>query len=329
MKFIFLFIIFLILINIINSLKEAKDFLIEFIKVVSKDKVTIELSEQCLGNFFDYQFLLLKKNFKENNFQNLSKNLENIIIDIILNCPNYELITLFNETELDNFGSLPDIYNPSFYFKLYNLGSTVYSQYNNNSLTGTSLGLISGKFINLFKNSSLNELDYSNNNSSLNELDNSNNNFTENYSILNKFEDYFEIIGGIFIGMKEKDDGNESKCYNDIIQGKDEIIKNIQKSWEKVDKNKAFGSIIKEILFKLITVKGLFADCNILGLGSSIISKLNRKEIGNLMGKIIGNSNLYLSYIGQILDNFKNNNMREAGKYGGKIISDIFDFHVK
>ena len=316
MKFTFLFISFLILINAINSLKEAKDFLIEFIKVISKNKVTIELPEQCLGHFFDYHFLLLKKNYKENNFEYLSKNIENMIIDTFINCPNYELLNLFNETELDNFGSLPDIYNPSLFFKIFNLGSTVYSQYNNNSLSGASLGQISGKFINLFKNTSLNQLD-------------SSNNLTENASLLSKFEEYFDIIGGFFIGMKEKDDGNESKCYNDIIQGKDEIIKNIQKSMEKVDKNKAFGSIMKEILFKLITVKGLFVDCNILGFGSSIISKFNMKEMANLLEKVVTNSTLYLSYIGQIVENFKSNNMTEAGKYGGKIISDIFGFYVK
>ena len=317
MKFTFFSFSFLILINIINSLKEAKDFLIEFIKVVSKDKIAIELPEKCLGYFFDYHFLLLKKNYKENNFQYLSKNIENIIIDIFINCPNYELINLFNVTELDNFGSLPDIYNnPSLFFNIFSLGSTVYSQYNNNSLTGASFGQISGKFINLFRNGSLNEID-------------SYNNSTENNSILKNLEGYFDIIGGIFMGMKEKDDGNESKCYNDIIQGKDEIIKKIQNSWEKVDKNKAFGSIIKEILFKLITVKGLFVDCNILGLGSKIISKMNTKEIVTLIGKVLDNSTLYLSYIGQILENFKNNNMEEAGKYGGKIISDIFDFHIK
>ena len=315
MKFTFLFISFFILINIINCFKEAKDFLIEFIKVVSKNKVTIELSEKCLGNFFEYHYLLLKKNYRENNFKCLSKNIENMIIDVFINCPNYELINLFNETELDDFGSLPDIYNPSLYFKIFNLGSTAFSQYNNNSLTGTSLGHISGEFINLFKNKSLDELA-------------SNNNSTEN-TLLKHLEEYFEIIGGFFIGMKEKDDGNESICYNDIIQGKDEIIKNIQKSWEKVDKNKSFGSIMKEILFKLITVKGLFVDCNILGFGSSIISKFNMKEMANLLEKVVTNSTLYLSYISQIIENFKNNNMLEAGKYGGKIISDIFGFYVK
>ena len=317
MKFTYLFISFLILINTINSFKEAKDFLIELIKVVSKEKVTIELSEQCLGKFFEYHFLLLKKNYIESNFQYLSKNIENMIIDIFINCPNYELINLFNETYLDNFDSLPDIYNPSLFFKIFNLGSKVFSLYNNNSLTGTSLGHISGQFINLFKNKGLNELDSNTNNS------------TENTSLLNNLEDYFEIIEGFFIGMKEKDDGNESKCYYDIIQGKDEIIKKIQKSWEKVDKNKAFGSIIKEILFKLITVKGLFVDCNILGLGTSIISKFSMKEMPNLIEKLMKNSTLYFSYLSQIIENLNNKNMIEAGKYSGKIISDIFGFYVK
>lgn len=315
MKIEFLLIIFILLIISSFSLKEAKNFLIEFAKVATNGETIDILPEDCLGNFFDYHFLLIKKNFKENNFENISKSLENIAIDLFLNCPTNGLFSIFNKTEFIDIFSLKLMDKTRILMKIFNLLTNVYSQYNNNSLTGELLGNTFGKIFNLFKE----------NYTELNEIDLENNN-----TLLDSVNEYFDVIGGIFIGMKEKDDGNVSKCYNDIIKGKNEIIEKIQKSLDKMDNNKGFGDTLKEILFKLIGVEGLFIDCNLLGLGAKIISKFTSvKQMTELFSKIIEKSSLYMLYIGQIFEQFKENNMLEVGKNIGKIISNIFDFYVK
>lgn len=320
MKFTIFLISFLILINIINCFKEAKDFLYEFIKTTTNDINSINLSEQCMGKSFDYHFLLLKKNYKENNFEKLSINLENLAIDIFINCPNFELKKIFNNTEFEGFGELPAKYKSKIYIKSVNFGTTLYMQYKNNTLTGTSLGKVCGQFINLFKN----------NYTYLNELEIENKNISQNNSVLDSINEYFDIIGGIFIGMKENDDGSESKCYNDILKGKTKIMNNIENSLKKVDGNKEIGDIFKNIIFNLITVEGLFVDCNLLSFASNIISVItSSSEMSKLLAKITNNSSQYILFIGKIAENIKDNNRKEAGKYIGKIISEIFSFHVK
>ena len=318
MKFIFIF-ISLTLFNIINSFKEAKDFLTEFIKTTSDDKIHFDIPEQCLGRFFNYHFLLLKKNFKENNFEKLSINVENMAIDIFINCPNMELIKILNETDFEDISSIPTKFKTKIYMKLLNLGTTLYNNYNNNTLTGAFLGKKFGELINLFR------ANYTN----LNELE-SETSLMKNDSFSDIMNKYFDIIGSIFIGMKEKDDGSESKCYKDIIKGKAKIMKNIEDGFKKADKSKGIGSIITNIIFNLITVEGLVVDCNLLKLGSRIISKVTSlKEMKNLLSKIMETPDIYIEYLGIIFDNFKDNNINEGGKYIGKIISKIFDFHVK
>ena len=319
MKFFIFFFVSLALYNTINSFKEAKDFLNEFIKITSDDKIQFDIPEKCLGTFFNYHFLLLKKNFKENNFEKLLINIENMAIDMFINCPNLELIKILNETQFENISSIPTKFKTKIYMKLLNIGTTLYTKYNNNTLTGAFLGKQFGELINLFR------ANYSKFNESESEV-----NILKNNSFLDNINEYYDIIGSIFIGMKEKDYGNESKCYNDIIRGKAKIMKNIENRFKNADNNKGFGSIISNILFDLITVEGLVVDCNLLKFGSSIISKVTSiNEMTNLITKIMEESDMYIEYIGKIIDNFKNNNLKEAGKDIGKIISNIFGFHVK
>ena len=316
MKIVLLF-LSLALLNTINCFQEAKNFLTEFIKTTTDDKIHFDIPELCLGKFFNYHFLLLKKNFKENNFEKLSTNIENIVIDTFINCPNLDFMKIFNMTEFEDFSLIP---KTKVYMKLISLGTILYFNYNNNTLTGASLGKSFGEFINLFRNNYTNPK----------EIEGGQTNTSKNISILDNLNEYFDAIGSIFIGMKEKDDGNESLCYQDIIKGKSKIIDNIQKSFEKADKNKGISSIASKILFSLITVEGLVVDCNLIKLGTTIFSKLTSlKEVTGLLTKMMENSDIYIEYFGKIIECFKNNNMKEAGIYLGKIISNIFDFHVK
>lgn len=95
MKIISLIFSFFLFLNTSICLQAAKDAFIEFIKTTKNGKV-LDLSEQCLGKLFDYHFLLLKKNYKNNNCKELSRNLENIGIDIFINCPKKELMSILN-----------------------------------------------------------------------------------------------------------------------------------------------------------------------------------------------------------------------------------------
>ena len=318
MKILLLLIFFVLLINNIYSLNQAKEFLTEFIKTASKGKVIENLSEDCLGKYFDYQYLLLKKNYKENNFEKISKSIENIVIDIFINCPNYELISIFNDTNLDleKVFSLPIT---TIYKKVFFLSTKIYMSYFNATITGASLGRLFGEIINIFKEnlSDVNVLEPEKNSS-------------DKDSILDNINQYFDIIGGIFNGMKEKEDGSESKCYNDILKGKNKIMNHIKEGFKNMDKDKEIGQMISTILFNLITVEGLVVDCNLLSFGSKIISKLtSTKDMTELFNSIIQNSKLYISYITKMADSFRNNNMKDVGKYIGKTLSSIFDFHVK
>ena len=130
--------------------------------------------------------------------------------------------------------------------------------------------------------------------------------------------------------MKEKDDGNESKCYNDIIKEKSKIIEHIKDGIKNMDKDKGIGKMVTKILFNLITVEGLVVDCNLLSFGSNIISKVTSiKDMTELFNSVMKNNMLYLLYLEQIVDSFKKNDMKNLGKYIGKILSNLFDFHVK
>ncbi len=132
MKIILLF-LSLALLNTINCFQEAKNFLTEFIKATTDDKIHFDIPELCLGKFFNYHFILLKKNFKENNFEKLSINIENIVIDTFINCPNLDFMKIFNMTEFEDFSLIP---KTKVYMKLISLGTTLYFNYNNNTLTG-------------------------------------------------------------------------------------------------------------------------------------------------------------------------------------------------
>ena len=318
MKILLLLIFFVLLINNIYSLNQAKEFLTEFIKTASKGKVIENLSEDCLGKYFDYQYLLLKKNYKENNFEKISKSIENIVIDIFINCPNYELISIFNDTNLDleKVFSLPIT---TIYKKVFFLSTKIYMSYFNATITGASLGRLFGEIINIFKEnlSDVNVLEPEKNSS-------------DKDSILDNINQYFDIIGGIFNGMKEKEDGSESKCYNDILKGKNKIMNHIKEGFKNMDKDKEIGQMISTILFNLITVEGLVVDCNLLSFGSNIISKVTSiKDMTELFNSVMKNNMLYLLYLEQIVDSFKKNDMKNLGKYIGKILSNLFDFHVK
>ena len=107
-------------------------------------------------------------------------------------------------------------------------------------------------------------------------------------------------------------------------------MNHIQEGFKNMDKEKGIGQMITTILFNLITVEGLVVDCNLLSFGSNIISKLTSvKDLTELINSMMQNSTLYILYISQLADSFRNNNMKDVGKYIGKILSNIFDFHVK
>lgn len=320
MRNIFLLLILILLFNQSLFLQEARDFLIEFVKTTRKGKVLGKLSEQCLGKFFDYRFLLAKKNYKENDFRNLSKNVENIAIDTFLNCPVEELIAIFEEEDFIDVFSQDFDFN--FYLKALSIGKILlFDIYNSNNVTGTSLGKTFGKILNLFKVNFTEPKEIDSENKTLN-----NSTFLDNI----KEEDYFEFISGLFNGMKEKEGGNESECYKDIVKGKDKIMKQINDGKKKLEEGKGIGETITSVLFNLVTVEGLVVDCNLLSLGSSIISKVtSMNEMTELFSKIMENSGIYIIYGGLIYDSFINKNLKDAGKYIGKIISKVFDFYVK
>ena len=324
MKIIFYLFVSFLLLNI-NCSQEAKNALIEFIKTI-KNGLVINLSEQCLGKVFDYHYLLLSKNLKEENFQKFSKNLENIGLDIIINCPGREILSILNETKIQDLKTLPFQKKFNLATKIFKVGFSLYSEYYNNSLTGVTIGQALGKIVIILqKKNEINEFETETEKEKEELMD-------ESSSFLNKIkpEDYLELIGGLFNGMKEKENEGESECYKDIIKGQNKILEHIDNGMKEMEKGKGIGKTITSIIFNLVTVEGLVVDCNLLSLGSSVISKLTSiKEATDLVNKIIKNSTLYLLYVGQIVDSYKKGKMKETGKYIGKILSDVFDFHVK
>jgi hypothetical protein len=326
MKIIFYLFVSFLLLNI-NCSQEAKNALIEFIKTI-KNGLVINLSEQCLGRVFDYHYLLLSKNFKEENFKKLSKNLENIGLDMIVNCPGREILSILNDTKIQDLKKLPFQNKYNLATKIFKVGFSLYSEYNNNSLTGVTLGQALGKIV-----LSLQKKNIETNEETETETETEKGDLTdESSSFLNKIkpEDYLELIGGLFNGMKEKENEGESECYKDIVKGQNKILEHIDNGMKEMEKGKGIGKTITSIIFNLVTVEGLVVDCNLLSLGSSVISKLTSiKEATELVNKIIKNSTFYLLYVGQIVDSYKKGQMKETGKYIGKILSDVFDFHVK
>jgi len=304
----------------VNCFKEARDFLIELIKTTKNGKQLKNLSEQCLGKFFDYRFLLLQKSYKVNNFSNAAKNLENIVIDTFLNCPTDDIFSILDDNFIDYYSNDSE-FDKKIYSKFISIGRIILSDvYNNKKINGASLGRTIGKIFNLLKA----------NNTEPKELNLDDTSISQGSLLDIKEDDYFEFIAGIFSGMKEKDDEKESECYKDILKGKSKIIKKINDGMNKLDEGKGFGETITGILFGLVTVEGLVVDCNLLNLGSNIFNKITSfKDMTELLMNVMSDSGVYLLYGGLIYDNFLKKNMKECGKYIGKIISKIFDFHVK
>ena len=74
-----------------------REILTEFLKTtnsLNKENDNLSLSKNCLGKLSDFYIDLIIKSFEENNFDNLVKNVENLGIDIFLNCPSE---SLFNQ----------------------------------------------------------------------------------------------------------------------------------------------------------------------------------------------------------------------------------------
>ena len=192
--------------------------------------------------------------------------------------------------------------------------------YNHKDINGASLGRTIGRLLNLFKANYTEPKELNSNNTSISPG-----------SLLDiKEDDYFEFIAGIFAGMKEKDDKKESECYKDIIKGKSKIMKKITEGMKKLDEGKGIGETITGILFSLVTVEGLVVDCNLLNLGSNIFNKVTSfKDMTELFMNLMVDADEYMSYSMQVYDNLFKKNLKECGKYIGKIISKLFDFHVK
>ena len=302
-----------------NCFKEARDFLIELVKTINNGKTLKNLSEQCLGKYFDYRFLLLTKSYKEDDFANAAKNIENIVIDSLINCPLEDLLSVLDKNLLDN--STDSGLESKLYSKALSIGRILLSDiYNNKNITGVSLGRTIGRILNLFKANYTEPKELYSNDTSISPG-----------SLLDiKEDDYFEFIAGIFAGMKEKDDEKESECYKDILKGKSKIMKQINDGMKKLDEGKGLGETMTGILFGLVTVEGLVVDCNLLNLGSNIFNKVTSfKDMTELFMNLMMNSDEYLSYGGEVYENFLKKNLKECGKSIGKIISKLFDFHVK
>ena len=322
MKNTFLLIVLLLFINYSFSLKEAKEFFIEFLKTTKNAKILKNLSKKCFGEIFDYHFLLLQKSFKENNFEKIYQNHENMILDTIVNCPINELISIFKNNEYGIFSPLALKFRTKIYSKLLTLASNLYIQINNNTLTAVSLGKTMGQYYNLMK------FDYN----ALYELESEDE--EENDDIILLLDTFnnqlIELFKGIFIGMKDKNDGKDSKCYKDIIKGKKQLMNIIETGMQKMKEGKNLKEVITNLSFQLVAIEGLTVDCNLLNLGNSLLGKLTSyKEMYILLNKIMKNSKLYISFITQIIKNFEKKNVKEVGKYIGKIISNIFDFTVQ
>ena len=313
MKNIFSLIILIFIFNNALCSKEGQEFFKEFLRVTNIKEENNTLSDQCFGKLFDYYFLVLKISYYQNDIVTLLSSFENIILDsIILNCPLRALNPVLKDLNL-NFTS-PE-FKSTLYSKSFKLGQIIFYEYTNPNITGASLGRTFGQIINLFRT-----------------------NFTEpeeaKKGVPRKafdIEDYFGFFEGLFLGMKKEDDENkESFCYKDVLKGKDEIMKHVQKGMKGVEEGKGVGKMIKTILFNLMTVEGLVIDCNLLTLGGSVISKLSSvKELMVLYDKILKNIGDYIIIFKNIFESYKNNDLKNIGIHCGKLISNIFDFYVK
>ena len=322
MKISYILIILLFLINYSFSLKEAKNFLIEFLKATKNDNIIESISDQCFGLISDYHFLHLKKGYLENNFQIISKHLENLVLDALLNCPFIQLVSIFKESQYEIFSPLGVKYKSKIYSKLLSLSSMLYLQYNNSTINDAFLGSIFGNIFNLFK------FDYDALYDIQTEDDEENVDIKLISNSINK--NLFDISSGIFMGMKEKNDGKESKCFRDIIKGKKKLWSIFEECLKKMQKGKKFLEALKSLSVKFIAIEGITVDCNLLSLGNSILNKVTSvKEMTLLFYKMINNSKMYIGDIIKIIDSIKDQKIKEAGKYIGKIISNIFDFNVK
>ena len=319
MKIIFELIILIIFINDSYSSKEAKNFLIEFFKATKNDDIIKKISNQCFWDPFDYNILLLINSFRENNTENLIKNTENLIFDVIINCPIYEFISIIKDSEYGIISSLGFKYKSKIYSKILTYGTFLYLKYNNNTNTGASLGKTFGEILNLLK------FDYS----ELYELVSENDEDDIDLFVDNVEKQMNELFQGIFIGMKEIDDGRDSKCYNDIIKGKKKIMNILERAMKKIDDGENIKETLKNVGFNLITVEGVTVDCNLLSLGNSILGKITSvKEMVKLFYKIM-QAKKYIIYIKQFYEKIKKRKMKEAGKYIGKILSSLLDFNIK
>ena len=316
MKNIFSLIILIFIINNAFCSKDSQDFLKEFLRVTNLMEVNKTLSEQCFGKLFDYYFLVLQISYYQNDFVTLLSSFENIAIDsLVLNCPLQPFSAVLKDLNL-NFSS-PE-FKSSLYSKGFKLAQILFYQYTEPNITGASLGYTFGKIFNLLRK-----------------------NFTEpeekgesKKGVPSKkpfdIEDYFGFFEGLFLGMKKEDDVGESLCYKDVLKGKDEIMKHIRKGMKGVEEGKGVGKMIRTILFNLMTVEGLVIDCNLLTLGGSVISKLSSlKEIMVLYDKIVKNIGDYIIILKNMIDSYRNYNLKNIGIHLGKLISSIFDFYVK
>jgi len=316
MKNIFSLIILIFIFNNSFCSKEGQEFFREFLKVTKIKEENETLSEQCFGKLFDYYFLVLKISYYQNDIVTLLSSIENIIFDsVLLNCPLKSLGIVLSDLNL-NFTS-PE-FKSNLYSKSFKLGQIVFYEYLNPNKTGASLGRTFGKIFNIFR-VHFTETE---------EKEETKKDVPSRKQV--DVEDYFEFFEGIFLGMKKDDDGRESLCYKDVLKGKAEIMKHIRKGMKGIEEGKGYGKMIRTILFNLMTVEGLVIDCNLLTLGGSVISKLSSfKEIMVLYDKIIKNIEDYINIFKNILEGYRNNDLKNIGIHLGKLISKIFDFYIK
>ena len=253
-----------------------------------------------------------------------SKYLENMGLDILVNCPFNELFEIFTETEYEIFSPLALKYKYKIYLKLLSLGSSLYLQYNNRTLTPKYIGGILGKIVNLckFDYEALYELET--------DLDEDDNSSKDIELIIDNINNHLtELFSGIFRGMKKVDDRKGSLCYKDILKNKNKLWTIVESAIKKMREGESLSQAIKSLGFKLVTIEGITVDCNLLNLGNSVLSKItSMKEFIKFFNKIFQNSQLYIEIIEQIITNFKNKKIKEAGIYLGKIISSIIGFNV-
>lgn len=315
------FLIIFIFFNKSACLPNIREFLVEFLNAAnSKEKsITQSLSKNCLGKLSEYYIESIIKSYRENNFDNLIKNVENLGIDIFLNCPSesvFDVFMDFDDSLITDFTSA--IKSPK---KIKSLITLLYSLYFD-ELSPSSLGKAFGDTINLFKKSDSQIEDSA---EKMDKID---------YSKLPFFSDLkkeyaFEFLLGMLNGLKKEDDGKDSDCYKDIIKGKDKIYKYIVDAYDSMDKGKDFSKAFGNIIFNLITVEGFVSDCNLLDFGSLIAKVSSAEKLKELWKKSKNQSQFYLYNSKELVKNMQNGDYKEAGKYFGKIFGKIFDFSVK